>query len=236
MPDRFGPRGVIALFIPLQNANMQPEYEAMRPEGINNQIYRINLGVADRVPEAAIAAVDGALGCWPDVVVVGNSVEMRLLTPPQFVEYRAALQEKIGDIPLVTAADATIAALKAVGARRVAAISPMSDEYSQSVADYYAAFGFEVPYHSGLQVGRPENIINLGYQEARDAFRRLDHDDVDTFLHVGGALGIVDSIERLEQEFGRPVVSVNVATYWRALRTIGVNDPLKGFGQLAEMP
>ena len=33
MPDRFGPRGVIALFIPLQNANMQPEYDAMRPEG-----------------------------------------------------------------------------------------------------------------------------------------------------------------------------------------------------------
>ena len=236
MPDRFGPRGVIALFIPLQNANMQPEYEAMRPDGINNQIYRINLGIADRVPEAAIAAVDGALGCWPDVVVVGNSVEMRLLTPPQFVEYRAALQDKIGDIPLVTAADATIAALKAVGARRVAAISPMSNEYSQSVADYYQAFGFEVPYHSGLQVGLPENIINLGYEEARDAFRRLDHDDIDTFLHVGGALGIVDSIEKLEKEFGRPVVSVNVATYWRALRTIGINDPLKGFGQLAQLP
>jgi maleate isomerase len=235
MPDRFGPRGVIALFIPLQNSNMQPEYEAMRPQGINNQIYRIDLSVADRVPDAAIRVVSGALGCWPDVVVVGNSVEMRLLTAPEFTDYRAALQEKVGDIPLVTAADATIAALEKVGAKRLAMISPMSDEYSQSAADFYEAFGFEVPYHQGLQVGLPQNIINLGYAEARDAFRKLDHDDVDTFVHVGAALGIVDSIAKLEEEFGRPVVSVNVATYWRALRTIGVSDPLSGFGRLARL-
>jgi maleate isomerase len=233
MPDRYGPRGVMALFIPLQNSNMQPEYEAMRPDGVSNQIYRIDLSVADRVPEAAIRSVGGGLGCWPDVVVVGNSVEMRLLTAPEFGNYRAALHEKIGDIPLVTAADATIAALKKVGAKRVAMISPMSNDYSQSAADFYEAFGFDVPYHCGLQVGLPQNIIKLGYKEARDAFRRLDHGDVDTFLHVGAALGIADSIERLETELGRPVVSVNVATYWRALRTIGVNDPLKGFGRLA---
>jgi hypothetical protein len=31
MPDHFGPQGVFALFIPLQNANMQPEYEMLRP-------------------------------------------------------------------------------------------------------------------------------------------------------------------------------------------------------------
>jgi len=236
MPDRFGPRGVIALFIPLQNSNMQPEYEAMRPQGVNNQIYRVDLSVADRVPEAAIRVIDGALGCWPDVVVVGNSVEMRLMTPAMFDDYRAALQEKIGDVPLVTATDATIAALKAVGAERVAAISPMSDAYSQSVADYYQALGFEVPRHSGLKVGLPQNIIDIGYAEARDAFRKLDRDDIDTFLHVGGALGIADSIEKLEAELGRPVVSVNVATYWCALRTIGVTDPLTGFGRLAQMP
>jgi maleate isomerase len=112
----------------------------------------------------------------------------------------------------------------------------MSDAYSQSVADYYRAFGFEVPRHSGLQVGLPQNIIDIGYVEARDAFRKLDRDDIDTFLHVGGALGIADSIEKLEAELGRPVVSVNVATYWRALRTIGVTDPLTGFGRLAQMP
>jgi len=236
MPDRFGPRGVIALFIPLQNANMQPEYEAMRPQGISNQIYRFSLAHHDRVPEMAIEAIESGLGCWPDLVAVGNSVEMRVMTCAQFDDYRARLQEKIGEVPLVTATDATVAALKTMGAKRIAAISPMSDEYSQGVADFYEMHGFEVPYHTGLQIRRSEDIIKIGYAEAREAFRKLDHDDVDTFLHVGGALGIIDSIEALEKELGRPVVSVNVATYWRALRTLGISDPLTGFGQLAQKP
>ncbi len=236
MPDRFGPRGVIALIIPLQNANMKPEYEAMRPEGVSNQIYRFSLARHDRAPEAAIGAVEGGLGCWPDLVAIGNSVEMRHLTPAAFDDYRAALQDKIGELPLVTATDATAAALETMGAKRIAAISPMSDEYSQCVADYYEALGFEVPYHVGLQAGRPQDIIKLGHAEAREAFLKVDHDEVDTFLHVGGALGIVGAIEALEQDLGRPVISVNVATYWRCLRTLGIGDPLTGFGQLAETP
>jgi maleate isomerase len=236
MPDRFGPRGVIALFIPLQNANMQPEYEAMRPPGISNQIYRFSLAAPDRVPEAAISDIAGGLGCWPDLVVIGNSVEMRGLSVAQFDDYRDALQENIGAVPLVTATDATVTALKLMKAKRLAVISPMSDAYSQNVAAYYQAHGFEVPYHAGMQVKRPQDIIEIGYAEARDALRELDHDDVDTFLHVGGALGIADSIEALERELGRPVISSNVATYWHALRRLGLSDPLTGFGQLAQMP
>jgi maleate cis-trans isomerase len=142
------------------------------------------------------------------------------------------LQEQIGDVRLVTATDATIAALKTMGARRIAVLSPMHDAYSKSARDYYRAVGFDVPYHAGLQVKRPEDIIRIGPVEALKAFRALDHDDVDTFLHVGGALGIVDYLDELEAELGRPVVSSNAATYWYALRQHGISDPLPGFGQL----
>jgi maleate isomerase len=43
MPDRYGPRGVFAIVAPLQNANMQPEFEMLRPDGISNQIYRFDI-------------------------------------------------------------------------------------------------------------------------------------------------------------------------------------------------
>jgi len=236
MPDRFGPRGVFALFIPLQNANMQPEYEMLRPEGISNQIYRFTLEVPDRVPDAVLRVIKGGLGCWPDQVIVGNNVEMRIWTPEQHAEYRAKLQTAIGDIPLVTATDACVAALKTVGAKRIAALSPMSDVYSKSVQDYYQALGFEVPYHAGLQVKKPEDIIKVTREQALEGFRKLDHDDVDTFLHVGAALGIVDMVEDLERELGRPIVSTNIATYWYALRRHGIGDALPGFGALARIP
>lgn len=57
MPDRYGPRGVFAIMIPLQNANMQPEYEMMRPRGINNQIFRFTLAQHDKAPDAMVAAM-----------------------------------------------------------------------------------------------------------------------------------------------------------------------------------
>ena len=57
---------------------------------------------------------------------------------------------------------------------------------------------------------------------------------MDTFLHLGGALGIVGMIEELENKLGRPIVSVNAATYWYSLRKHGIQDPMMGFGQLLQ--
>lgn len=232
MPDRFGPRGVVAVLIPVQNSNMQPEYELMRPEGISNQMYRFDLSVHDKVPEAVLRVVPDSLLCWPDIIIGGNSLEMRIWSEAQQAEYRAAFEERANGVPVVLATDATVAALKTIGAKRVAVLSPMSPEYSKSVVGYYEALGFEVPYDTSLMVKTPEEIINMKAEDAIAAFEQLDISDVDTLLHVGGALGIVSHIEAIEAHFGKPLISVNAATYWYALRKIGVNDPMPGFGQL----
>lgn len=232
MPDRFGPRGVVAVLIPVQNSNMQPEYEAMRPEGISNQMYRFDLSEHDKVPEAVLRVVPDTLLCWPDVIIGGNSLEMRIWSEARQAEYRSAFEERAAGVPVVLATDATVAALRTVGAKRVAVLSPMSREYSRSVVDYYEALGFEVPYDTSLLVKTPQEIINMTAEDAIAAYEQLDTDDVDTLLHVGGALGIVSHIEAIEAHFGKPLVSVNAATYWYALRKIGVKEPMPGFGQL----
>jgi len=38
MTGRFGSRGIIAVLIPVQNSNRQPEKEMIRPEAINDPI------------------------------------------------------------------------------------------------------------------------------------------------------------------------------------------------------
>ncbi len=235
MVDRYGPRGVFAIMIPLQNANMQPEYQMMKPEGISNQIYRFDLSRHDQADQAMIRAIPGALGCWPDMIICGNSIEMRLWSRERHKNYVARLKEQAGSVPVITATEATAVALKSIGAKRIGVLSPMSEEYSSSVQNFYGSLGFEVPYATCLKVSKPEFIIDAGANEARAAFQEIAHDDIDTFLHVGGALGIVDVIEELEKSLGRPIVSVNVAAYWYALRRHGISDPLTGFGKLAEL-
>ncbi|MGY9004092.1 MAG: hypothetical protein ACKVIF_13010, partial [Rhodospirillales bacterium] len=68
--------------------------------------------------------------------------------------------------------------------------------------------------------------------EILKTFQEVYHDDIDTFLHVGGALGITGMAEELEQKLGRSVITSNAATYWYALRKHGITDEMPVFEQL----
>lgn len=229
--------GVVAILIPVQNSNMQPEYEAMRPAGISNQMYRFWLeGEGDTPLAAAIRVIPDALKCWPDRIIVGNSVEMRRVSTAEHLEYRARLQAAAGEVRVVTAAEACEAALRALGARRLGLFNPMFQKNSESAADYYRELGFEVNRLAWLDVDRPERIISITSEQIEAVFADIAGEDVDALLHVGGALGVVDMIEGLEAKLGKPIVSVNAATYWHTLRTLGVADPMPGFGSLLLHP
>lgn len=237
MPDRFGPRGVIATVIPVQNSNMQPEYEALRPAGISNQTYRFFLeGAGDTPLAAALRVIPDTLKCWPDMIVVGNSVEMRSVSESGHLAYRSALQKAAGKVPVVTAAEACVVALRTLNARRIALLSPMSREHSDSAAAYYQAHGFEVLGARWFDVAKSEDIINVPRERVQQAFEEIAGLKADALLHVGGALPVVDMLEHLESRFGIPVVAVNAATYWYALRRLGVTDPIPGFGALLNRP
>ena len=232
MPDRFGPRGVMAIMIPQQNSNMQPEYEALRPAGISNQIYRFDISGQDRVPEAMIDTMPQARGCWPDMVLCANSVEMRLWSVERQIAYREALYNALPDTPIVTAGDACVAALNTIGAKRLGLISPMSEEYSESARNFYQAHGFEVPETTWLKVKTSDKIIGVSVDAIHTAFDKVSTKKVDTILHVGGALGIADMIDRLEEKLEKPIISSTATGYWYALRMMGVNDPLTHGGRI----
>lgn len=232
MADRFGPRGVFAVMIPLQNANQQPEYEAMRPDGVNNQMYRFDIADQNRVPEAVLEALPGSLGCWPDMVICGNSLEMRDWSIEKQAAYRARAEACVDGTPLVTATDACEAALRTVGATNIAILSPMGEQHSRSAENYYAELGFGVVGSAWLKAKVSKDIIQVAVDDILAAFEKIDDAKVDAILHLGGALGIVSMIEDLEAKFGKPIVSVNAATYWYALRRHGISDPMPGFGRL----
>lgn len=236
MPDRFGPRGTVAIIIPLQNANMQPEYASMQPDGINNQIYRFDISAHDDASAAILGAVPGCRLCWPDMIIAGVSLEMHAWSRQQQADFRAAFADQAQGTPFALATDATEAALRTLGARRIGILVPMSAVNSESAQAYYEAAGFEVPRTASLDIKKSEDIIKVTVGQIQTGFEAIDHDGIDTLLHVGGALGIVGMIEELEARFAKPVVSVNAAAYWYALRKLGINDPIPGFGQLLLEP
>lgn len=236
MPDRYGPLGVLALMIPQQNSNMQPEHEMLRPDGVSNQTYRFDISVQDKVPEAMVAIMGQARGSWPDMVLCANSVEMRNWSVDRQIAYRADLAAALPDTRIVTAGDACVAALNTVGAKRIGLISPMSEEYSESARGFYRAHGFEVSRTAWLHVRTSDRIIDVPMDAIHAAFDKVNTDEVDTILHVGGALGIADIVDDLEDRLGKPVISSTSVGYWYALRMMGLDMPLSLGGQITRQP
>jgi maleate isomerase len=236
VPDRFGPRGVIAILIPQQNSTQQPEYDAMRVPGVSHQIYRFVLESQDDVAGAVLDAVPGTHGCWPDMIIGGNSLEMRDWSIERQGWYAAEFAKRAGDVPFVLATDAMAAALRTLGAKRIAIWVPLYEQTLLSAKGYYEDLGFEVPYAGCLGVGHPVNSINIGLGDVEAAFEELDHDDVDVLVHIGASIGIGDMIAHMEAKFGKPFLSVNQVTYWYALRTMGIDDPILGYGRLPTLP
>ena len=60
----------------------------------------------------------------------------------------------------------------------------------------------------------------------------LDGDDVEAIIQVGTNLAMAGLAPGLEKILGKPVLAINTATYWYALRDNGIDDPVDGFGSL----
>jgi maleate isomerase len=66
----------------------------------------------------------------------------------------------------------------------------------------------------------------------RSVLRTLDGDDIDAIVQVGTNLSMVRLAAAAEMWLGKPVVAINTATYWHALRANGIDDRMEGFGRL----
>jgi maleate isomerase len=54
----------------------------------------------------------------------------------------------------------------------------------------------------------------------------------DIILQVGTNLAMSDLVEMESARIGMPIISINTALYWQALRRMGIDDRITGFGPL----
>ncbi len=62
----------------------------------------------------------------------------------------------------------------------------------------------------------------------------IDGDDVDAIIQCGTNLSTVDIFPTLEHWLEKPLIPINIATIWHALRACGIQDPIVGKGRLLE--
>ena len=125
-------------------------------------------------------------------------------------------------------------ALDACGSRNVAFMSPYYPVANREVSRYLSDRGFNVVRDSCLRCPSWTAIAEVPESRVASVFRELDGDDVDALVQVGTNLSAIRLAAGAERLLGKPVIAINTATYWHALRANGIEDKVMGFGRLLE--
>src|SRR6185503_10729616 len=117
-----------------------------------------------------------------------------------------------------------------LGARRVAIVSPYSEEVSARARRYFSGkHGLEVAVIEGFAAADSYSIGKLGPENARDAFVRIDRPEIEAFVVPGANFPTMASIAAWEREFKKPVVTSTQAAVWAMARQLG-GERVPGFG------
>lgn len=245
MGDSLGFRKKFAVLIPSTNTSVQPEFEAMRPVGVTNHTSRIAIpniplnGDADfnrliaLIAAAQDAAVDAAMSCEPDRLVLGISAETFWDGLAASRTLKAQLMERTG-LPVSMGSEACTAALAIWNVKRIAVLTPYHPVGDKNVRRFFEECGYDVKRVHGLKCASPVAIAHVGEEHLRDAVRELDGDDVDAVIQVGTNLAMARLAGCAHLWLTRPVLAINTAIYWHALRESGITDKVAGFGPLLE--
>ena len=244
--DTLAWRAKVAVVVPATNTVVQPEMESMRPAGVTNHVTRMLLPPRpydDQVAyKKALETEEGKLQealelvllCEPHVVAHGHSIHSfrgdgdRALAEEQRLE-------KLCGIPFVTPSRAVLAGLEAIGKpKRIALLTPYWPPADAMIADFFRACGYDVVSTHGLKSTGPTAVARFTAEQIMQGFADADHPQAEALVHVGTNLPVSAMTPDIEKRFGKPLIGANVATYWHALRRLGILDALPGMGQLAE--
>ncbi|MEJ2885270.1 aspartate racemase/maleate isomerase family protein [Actinomycetospora aeridis] len=144
-----------------------------------------------------------------------------------------ALRAEGSSAPVVSSAGALISGIAALGAKRVAIVTPYMKPLTQAVVDYLTDAGVEVVDSLSLEV--PDNlaVARLDPADLREHHRKLDLSGADALvLSACVQMPSLPSIEAVQDEVGLPVLSAATATTFRILSSLGLSTRVPGAGAL----
>lgn len=243
MVDVQGYRRLLGVIAPSTNTVVQPDMERMRPAGVTNHTARIFvqdpvalsnedfLVGTQAISDATMDAVHSAMTCKPDYLVLGMSAVTFYGGVAGSRAWKANV-EKVAGVGASTGAESVAAALKAYGVKTVSFVSPYYPVANAQVRNFLTESGFEVKRDVALECKCWTDIAKVTPATLRGVLDDLDGEDVDAIVQVGTNLSMVDLAAEYEAKLGKPVIAINTATYWHALRACGIEDRMSGLGRL----
>ena len=244
--DTLATRGKIGIVVPATNTVVQPEMELMRPQGVTNHVTRMVLPPRPYDDQNAYRkaletekgnleiALETLLVCEPHVVAHGHSIHSFRGDAKFALEEEKRIEDLCG-VPFITPSRAVLAGLEAIGnPSKIAILTPYWPPADEMIANFFSNSGYEVTNTYGMKSTGPTAVAQFSANDILEAFEKAYDAKAEALIHVGTNLPVSALTPIIEERFGKPLIGVNVATYWLALRKIGIMDPIHGMGILGE--
>lgn len=188
------------------------------PENLRRMAPRLTEAADLLVPGAALSAI--CYSCTSGTIEIGA------------VAVATAVNAARPGVPVVTPPEAAIAAFAALGARRVALLTPYLVETTQPMAAYLVARDVELVAARCLGLADDREMARISHDSIIAAAVEADHPDAEALFISCTALPALGVIDEIERRIGKPVISSNQACLWQLRRHAGSASPLAGFGRL----
>lgn len=244
MTDSLGYRMKFGVIAPSTNTSVQPEFDDMRPVGVTNHFSRIKIhdnpvnndedfnNLVMGIREATMDAIDTVKTCSPGAIVMGMSAETFWDGKERADVLQREIEERAG-MNVAMGSDACRAALSVMGdVKRIAVITPYMPIGDEQVHRFFTDCGYDVVTVKGLKCKSPMLIAHETEQTLRDAIIEVNDPSVEAIIQAGTNLAMARVGAMAEFWLDKPVIAINTATYWHALRMNGIEDKVQGFGTL----
>jgi maleate isomerase len=248
MVDSLGHRMKFAVVAPSTNTSVEPEYALMQPRGVTNHFSRIAIPdtkvtdddsfmvMLQSIRDATFTAVDVSMSMEPGCVIMGMSAETFWDGAEGADRLHGKMVERTGGVPVImgsTAVDAAIKAYESEGKpiRKIGIVTPYMPVGDANVIKFFEDQGYEVVHMVGLKSPSPMMIAHESKQALKRAAMEVS-EGVDAIIQAGTNLAFAEVAAIAEFWLEKPVIAINTATYWHALRTMGITDQMDGFGTL----
>jgi maleate isomerase len=248
--DGWGGRARIGILTPHFDIGPEAEFAAMAPDGVTIHSTRLRLDVVmpgtATDPGIALAPVRA----FAEPPAIDDAAELLAAAPLHSIAYgffstsyvlgvdgdralQARLETRTRGIPVIIPGLAALLALRVLGVRRLALLDPpwFSAELNRMGAEYFDSQQIEVLYAAratALPSGQCDQHPGRLYEWVRAQVPA----SAEAVLIGGNGFRAVGTVEALEQDLGRPVLTANQVTFWSALRHAGVRAPVPHYGRI----
>jgi maleate isomerase len=229
-------RAKIGLVLVPNEQTIEADFVRHLPEGVGVHCQRAN--IPSEITDESLALLKGEIANAASTILPYDGLDIVAMASTSGT---IAVGESAAETELArgakgaktsTIAGAIKRALRTMNIKRLAVITPYTDDVNAKLKAYFEAAGFEIVSFHGMQLQYDAEMIRVSPEYLIELSKAHDTPDADALLLSCSALRSIEVIETLEEQLQKPVFCSNQALMWDCLRKLGLDDKVPGLGRL----